>query len=144
MRLHIRSQLKQYKSDMYMWNYIYRNKIDELGLPDSRASKRLVAIYCVGGLITSFSVGGSLLVAFLVVLFVHYFCPDRPDRPELVRDIVRISCFVNSVGCIWFIYWLFKYYRGKYINRDYISIFLAFLGLAQQIIGYFMFFILPR
>ena len=102
---------------------MYRNKFDELGLPDSRASKRLVAIYCIGALITSFSVGGSLLVAFLVVLFVHYFCPDCPDRPELVHDIVRISCFVNSVGCIWFIYWLFKYYRGKDINRDYCAIF---------------------
>ena len=117
---------------------MYRNKFDELGLPDSRASKRLVAIYCIGALISSFSVGGP----FLVVLFVRYFCPDCPDCPdrlELVRDIARISYVVNSVGCIWFIYWLFKYYRGKDINRDYCAIFLTFLGLATQIFFYFIF-----
>ena len=138
MRLHIRSQLKQYKSDMYMWNYIYRNKIDELGLPDSPASKRLVAIYCIGVLISCFSMGGPLLVAVFAELFVRCFCPDCPDRLELGRDIARIFCIINSVGCIWFIYWLFKYYR-KYINRDYSIIFVAFFGLASQIIGYFMF-----
>ena len=118
-----------------MWNYIYRNKIDELGLPDSRASKRLVAIYCIGALISSFSVGGPLLVAFLAAFFVHYFCPGCL---ELVRDTTRISCVVNSVGCIWFIYWLFKYYRGKDNHIAYGDIFMTFLGLAHQIIFYFV------
>ena len=112
-----------------MWNYIYRNKIDELGLPDSRASRRLVAIFCIGALIACLLTTSPFLVIYLYVRY-HWY--------KLGYNIIGICFFANSVYYIWFIYWLFKYYRGRHNYIAYGDIFATLICLAHQIAFYFV------
>ncbi len=112
-----------------MWNYIYRNKIDELGLPDSRASKRLVAFFCIGGLIGCLLGTSPWIVIYLYARY-HWY--------KLGYNIPGICCVANSIYHIWFMYWIFKYYRGKDNHIAYGDILTMFISLAYQIAFYFI------
>lgn len=111
-----------------MWNYIYRKRIEEIGLPDSKASKRLVAIFCIGALISTPLAFSPFIIAYLYVSYKWY---------KLGVNVIGIWCAAVSVYYIWFIYWLFRYYRGRSGNRDYATIFVMFIYLIGQIVIYY-------